>query len=147
MAEFTNIDLRAARESQKMPRWKLAGEVGVSEDTIERWETGKQRPEPDDVWNIEKTLDATGMWHKWMLSHYDSYREKYSDVPDVEGLIGNIVQMKYEIEDVIPLIKFAELDALDGKFDDMENCRKFKKEISEMIAAAQKVLERMPNGI
>lgn len=147
MAEFTNIDLRVTRESRKMPRWKLAGEIGVSEDTIERWETGKQRPEPDDVWNIEKVLDATGIWHKWMLSHYDSYRKKYSDVPDVEGLTGNVVLMKYEMRDVLPFIDSAERDTLDGNFDDFATWHKLKKEIPEAMAAMQKVLERIPDGI
>lgn len=146
MAEFTNIDLRSARESRKMPRWKLAGEIGVSEDTLERWETGKQQPEPDDVWNIQNVLGATGIWHRWMLSHYDSYRATHSDAPDADGLTGYIVRMKYEMRDVDTLIESAERDAMDGKFDDVENCRKLKKEIAEAMAAMQKVRERLPDG-
>lgn len=144
MAEFTNIDLRKARDDRQIPRWKLAGEIGVSEDTLERWETGKQRPEPDDVWNIEKTLDTTGIWHKWMLSHYDSYRATYSDAPDADGPIGYIVRMKYVMRDVDALMESAERDAMDGKFDDIENCKKMKKVITEAMAAMQKVKERLP---
>lgn len=147
MAEFTHVELMAARKARFPARWQLAQLVGVSEDTIERWETGKQRPEPDDVWNIEKATGATGIWHKWMLSHYDSYRATHSDLPDDEGLTNNIVRMKYELRDVEALIEYAERDALDGKLDDVETRRKFVKELPEAIAAAQKVLELLSKDV
>ena len=49
MAECTGLDLRKARDAQKMPRWQLGQMIGVSEDTIRRWEMDEIRPEPDDV--------------------------------------------------------------------------------------------------
>lgn len=144
MAEFTNIDLRAARESRKIKRWELANEVGVSEDTIYRWESGAQRPDPDDIGNIERIFNEPGLWHKWMMSHYDSYRERFTNIHDVDGLTGTVVQMKHEMLDVMPLIDLAERDTLNGEFDDPVTWKKLKKEIPEAIAAMQKVLERIP---
>ena len=41
MAEFTHNDLRSAREARKIQRWRLANELGVSEDTVRRWEIGE----------------------------------------------------------------------------------------------------------
>lgn len=41
MAEFTEKDLRKARESKGLPRWKLGEKISVSESTIERWESAR----------------------------------------------------------------------------------------------------------
>ena len=49
MAECTIADLQNARKAAKMPRWQAAQRMGVSEETVRRWETGETRPEPDDV--------------------------------------------------------------------------------------------------
>jgi len=145
MAEFTNMDLKAARESRKVKKWQLANELGVSEDTIYRWESGSQRPDPDDVGNIERFLGIPGLWHKWMLSHYDSYRERYTDVPDVNHLTAEIVRMKHEIMDVMPLFDEIERDTLNGEFNKPELWEKFKKESLEAMAAIQQTLERIPD--
>lgn len=141
MAEFTHIDLRAARESRKTPRWKLAKEVGVSEDTLERWETGKQLPDPDDVGNIAHALGYPGLWHKWMLSTYDSYRERYIDAPNLDHPAARITRVRYEMSDVMALIDKVERDYLDKKIDDPELFNKFKTEARELIAALQQAIE------
>ena len=44
MAEFTHKELKLARETQSIPRWKMGMEIGVSESTIERWESGETLP-------------------------------------------------------------------------------------------------------
>lgn len=147
MSEFTHIDLRSARESHKMKRWELANELGVSEETIKRWEYGTQRPEPDDVGNIERILQTPGLWHKWMMSNYDSYRERHGDMPGIENLTAVVVQMRHEISDVIPLFDDIERDTLDGKINEPDKWKKFKKETLEAIAAMQQVLERIPDNI
>lgn len=130
-----------------MRRWQLANEVGVSDSTIERWETGESTPSPDDIGNIEKALRMPGLWHKWMLSNYDSYRERYTDVPENNNLTEIVVRMKHELSDVIPFIDTMELDSLNGRFDNREACKGFKKEALEAVAAIQKALERMPDDI
>lgn len=141
MAEFTHIDLRSARESRKMPRWKLAKEIGVSEDTLERWETGKQRPDPDDVGKIERVLEIPGLWHRWMYSTYDSYRERYTDIPSVSHPAALVLRMKHEIAEVIEMFDAVERDAVDGKWDDAELRAKLKEQVQEAIAAMVQVVE------
>lgn len=144
MAEFTHKDLKIARESRNVAKWQLANELGVSEDTIYRWEKGEQRPDPDIVGNIEKILSYPGLWHRWMLSHYDSYRERYTDVPEVEHLTALVVRMKHEMMDVLSLSDDLERDSLNGKIDKPELWQMLKREASEAVAAIQQTLERIP---
>lgn len=144
MAEFTYKDLKTARESRKIKRWELANELGVSEDTIYRWESGSQRPDPDDIGNIERVLNMPGLWHKWMLSQYDSYREKYTKVPEVGHLTAEVVRMKHEVLDIIPLFDAIERDTLDGKIDDPKLWEAFRKECREAVASIQQLLDKIP---
>lgn len=145
MAEFTHTDLRSVRESRKMKRWELANEVGVSEDTIRRWESGETRPEPDDVGNIERALKMPGIWHRWMMSHYDSYRERHGDISDVEHITAQIVRMRHEMQDVMSLFDKVERDSLDGKLDNPGLRKQFKKEVIEAVAAMQQTVDRLPD--
>lgn len=147
MAEFTAKDLRNARESRKIKRWELAGELGVSEDTIRRWETSSQRPDPDDVGNIERVLKAPGLWHKWMLSNYDSYRERYTGIPDLERMTEVVVRMRHELSDVMPLFEEIERDSLNGKIDKPELWKIFRRESLEAMAAMQQAVDRIPNEL
>lgn len=134
-----------------MTRWKLATLCNVSESTIERWEKGVENkgtnPEPDDVANIEKALGIPGLWHRWMLSNYDSYRERYIYMPIKDNLTEIVVQMKHEMSEITPLIDGMEWDVLDGHFDNVVLWKSFKKEGSEAIAAIQQVLDRIPDNL
>lgn len=143
MAEFTHNDLRSAREARKIQRWRLANELGVSEDTVRRWEIGETQPTPDDVGNIERILDAPGLWHRWMLSNFESYRERYTDIPVAGHLAASVIRMKYEVEDLIPYFKRLEKDAIDGHMDNDDLRREFPKEAHEAIAAIQQLLDIM----
>lgn len=145
MAEFTYKELKEARETRNIKRWQMASELGVSEDTIYRWESGQQLPGPDDVGNIERILSCPGLWHKWMLSHYDSYRERYTDMPESNHLAAAVLRSKHEISDVTALFNDLERDAVDGIANDPELWEKFKKEATEAIAALQKAIEKVPN--
>ncbi len=83
MPECTYIDLENARLRLKIPRWKLAGSLGVSESTIARWENGEIRPDPDDVDRFATAVGDPTLWHRWMISTYDSYRRRYVDTVTV----------------------------------------------------------------
>lgn len=144
MAEFTHIDLRNARESRKIPRWKLAVELGYSEDVIRDWEIGEREPHPDCVGHIERILEIPGLWHQWMMSHYDSYRERFCEIQRAVHLTAVFAQTEYEIQDVLPLLSAVIRDTLDGKFDDLETCDKLRSELSEAQAAILQALERLP---
>ncbi len=143
MAEFTNKDLKTARESRKMPRWKLGELMGVSESTIERWESGETQPQPDDVDNIGVALGDDTLWNRWMLSHYDSYRRRYINSNDSNNLLGTLASIKYEMQDVLALQERIERDSIDGKIDDTDLEAKYTKELKEASAAIASGLQRL----
>ena len=140
MSECTNTDLENTRLRQKIPRWKLAWMLGVSESTIARWESGEIRPDPDDVDRFATAVSDPTLWHRWMLSTYDSYRRRYVNCVD-QSLSTSISRSKYEMEDVIALQGRAERDALDGKIDDPKLKAEYGKEIKEAIAALTDTLQ------
>jgi transcriptional regulator with XRE-family HTH domain len=144
MAEYTHLDLRKARESRKLTRWQLANKLGVSEDTLERWETGKQPPTPDDVGHIEDALDARGelLWPRWMFSNIESYRQRNPE-PRMSALLEAVVSVKYELDDVQALTGRLERDAIDGHIDDPELRKLARKEISEARAALARLDARI----
>lgn len=142
MSEFTHLELRRARESHKMPRWQLAQEIGVSEETLKRWEYGDQMPEPDDVGAIERALGERSIWHQWMMSHYDSYRERYSQAP-AYGLTSAVIRTRYELNDVMTLQERVERDAVDGRLDDPALKAEYIQQLKEAQAAIIQTLEEL----
>ena len=144
MAEFTNQDLRKAREARKIPRWQLAAKIGISEDTLERWETGKQRPEPDDVGRIEDVLDARSelMWARWMYSNCESYRDRNPE-PHMSPLLEAVCSVEMELEDVRALHTRLVRDAIDGHIDDPLLRKQARKEIAEARAALARLDARI----
>ena len=147
MAEFTHLDLRKAREMRKLTRWQLANLIGVSEDTLERWETGKQQPSPDDVGCVEDALDARAelLWSRWMYSNVESYRERNPE-PHVSELLAAVVSVRYELADVQALHDQLARDAIDGKIDDPALRAQANKEIDEARAALAHLKARIGNA-
>lgn len=141
MAEFTNLDLRKAREARKLTRWQLSNLIGVSEDTLERWEVGKQMPTPDDVGHIEDALDAgvEMLWERWMYSNVDSYRNHHAK-PQISGLLAAIVGVRQEMADVLVLQDKMERDARDGALDDVEGRARYRAELEEVAAVVTQAL-------
>ena len=142
MPECTNIDLENARSRRKIPRWKLATILGVSESTIARWENGEVQPEPDDVDRFASAVGDVMLWHRWMLSSYESYRRRYIDAVD-QSLPVSIARSRYEMEDVMRLHDRVERDALDGAINDNGLKTLYAKEIKEAIAALSDTLQRL----
>lgn len=141
MAEFTNIELRHEREKLNLKRWEVGAAIGTSEYTVGRWESGETRPEPDDIDKLERLYKSPGMWHRWMMSHYDSYRERYEEAPEIDNLSAVIASAKFEIKDILEITDDIERDAIDGKIDDDKLKQAYLKEISEGIAALQNAKE------
>lgn len=142
MAEFTNVELRKARDSQGLPRWKVAMEVGVSEDTIERWERGEVTPTPDDVDRLETLYKVPGMWHAWMRSHYDSYRARYPETLDMTTALS-VVNVRHQMADLLVLQDAAERDAMTGSIDNETLLAKYRKEATELLAAITDALTKI----
>ena len=143
MSECTNTDLENTRLRQKIPRWKLAGMLGVSESTIARWESGEIRPDPDDVDRFATAVSDPTLWHRWMLSNYDSYRRRYIDSKVNSGLPVLMARYRYETSDVMAIHGSAERDALDGTIDDPQLKQKLIKELQEQIAAGSDLLQEL----
>jgi len=130
-----------------LPRWKVAAEIGVSEDTLERWEKGETNPHPDDVDKIEKILKTPGLWHNWMRSNFDSYRERYGEVPNGDHMTVMVSQTRYELTDMFPLLDIMERDTLNDEYDEPEKWKMFRQKAPKVIAALQQVLNRIPDNI
>jgi len=146
LPECTNIDLENARSRRKMPRWKLATLLGVSESTVARWENGEVQPEPDDVDRFANAVGDVMLWHRWMLSNYESYRKRYFDTVD-QSLPVSIARSRYEMEDVMRLHDRVERDALDGTIDDLHLKHAYTKEIKEAIVALSDTLQRLESTV
>ncbi len=142
MSEFTNTELKKARESLKMPRWKLAAAVNVSESTLERWENGETLPHPDEVDRIADALGDPMIWHRWMLSNYDSYRRRYIGSDDYT-LPVMAMKLRHEMDDVRALQDALERDALDGRVDDQQLLGRAVAELKQMIQAGTELLQRL----
>jgi transcriptional regulator with XRE-family HTH domain len=143
LAEFTNQDLKLAREALKMPRWKLATDVNVSESTSERWETGETQPHPDEVDRIAAALGDPTIWHRWMLSNYDSYRKRYINGNNGLELPVALMNVRHELSDVLKLQDHIERDSVDGRIDDQSLKAAYTKEVKEALAALANSLQRL----
>lgn len=142
MAECTNQDLRKARDTAGFPRWKLGEMVGVSESTIERWETGEAKPMPDDVDRIGEAVGDGTLWHRWMLSNYDSYRRRYIGTDDLT-LPVSAMRMRHGMGDVSKLQDAFERDAIDGRIDDPTLNARYTRELRAMVASATYLLQQL----
>ncbi len=78
-----------------------------------------------------------------MISHYDSYRQRYIDGNSDKGLFKAMARLKYEMEDVLQLHGTAERDSLDGKIDDPYLKAQYTKELKDLIAAATDALQEL----
>ncbi len=116
--------------------------LGVSESTLARWENGEIRPDPDDVDRLATAVGDLTLWHRWMLSTYDSYRRRYVESID-QSLSVSIARSKYEMEDVMNIQKPVERDALDGVIDDPRLKASYIKEVREAISALTDTLQRL----
>ena len=143
MAECTGKDLQISRTRTKLTQWVVGNECGVSDSTIGRWERDEELPEPDDVDRFASAVGDPALWHRWMLSHYDSYRRRYINGSCDNTLPTLIARLRYETDDVLNLQASAHRDSLDGKIDDPMLKEQYTKEVKEMIAAATDVLQEL----
>lgn len=143
MPECTHQDLRKAREAAGLTQWQAAGELGASESTIKRWESGETKPTPEDVWRMEKLYNCRGLWHRWMRSNHDSYREHYPEEAPNLALPVAVLNARHQLADVLAMQDLIERDALDGRLDDEAGKRKYVQEIHEAQASLTEVLTQL----
>lgn len=134
-ADVTNRELKAAREAAGLYQYQVAHLMGVSEDTVSRWERGDVKPTPEDVSALETLYKAPGLWYGWMRYNHPSFRERYPEDPGNAALALSMLHTKYELADLQEKQETAIRDALDGNIDDAKAFEAYIKEAKEAHAA------------
>ena len=135
MDECMGKDLASARDSAGMYQFQVAHLIHVSEDVVSNWERDVSIPTPDQVDELEKLYKAPGLWHRWMRSHYKSYRDRYAENPAGLNAALAVVNAGYQAADMKSLTDALVRDLMDGKCDDLELKAKYLKEAKENVAA------------
>lgn len=143
MQEFRGFELKSAREAAKFKVWQAAQLLHVSETTLRSWENDEYEPSPDTIDRLEDLYKCPGMWHKWMMSHCDSYRRRFNPVTDTTTT-GSIVRNRYAFADFTGLQEAMERDALDnGQIDNQMNREKYIELIKKTLAYLMDTLARL----
>lgn len=144
-AECTKTDLRKARESANFPRWRAAQELGVSEETIKRWEdpTLGTAPTSADVNRMERVYNAPGLWYSWMYSNDEGFRDHFPAVETDHGQALAIINIRHQMADVARLQESMERDAMDGRIDDPEAAAAYLAELDDVQAAIAQVKDKL----
>lgn len=143
MADITHNELAAARKAAGLYQYQAAYLLHISGDVISDWETGKTMPTPDQVAAMERLYKAPGLWHGWMRYHYKSFRDRYPDTPDSDGLALTMVNAQCELEDVIEIQQAPIRDALDGKISDKRSFDAYTQQVKEAYIALGELLAKV----
>lgn len=145
MAEYTKGDLRKAREAANLPRWKAAVELGVSEDTLKRWEdpSEKSAPASADVNRMERVYSVPGMWYAWMYSNDEGFRDHFPAQQADYGQALAIVNIRHQVADVLALQDAMERDAMDGRIDDQQTKAMYLRELDDVQAAIVQLKDKV----
>lgn len=141
-ADITHKELQDARKAAGLLQHQVGRHMNVSADVISDWETGKSRPDPDQVDALEQLYKAPGLWHGWMRYHYQSYRDRYPESTGNAALALSMVNAKYQVADVMSRQEDAIRDALDGKIDDRRAFAEYVRQMKEAYTALGETLAR-----
>lgn len=142
MAEYAHNILRTARDAQNIPRWRVAQEVGASDDTVGRWERGEVVPSPDDIDRYAQAIGDNALWHRWMLAKWESYSKRYIDTEQY-SLPLSIIGLRHVIDDILQIHGAVERDAMDGTIDCPQNKAQFTQDLKRLMAAATDILHQV----
>lgn len=147
MAEKSHVILRSAREAHGWSRVQLVAELGISEDTLKRWEYGEVKPTPDDVANVERVLraEAEMLWYRWMSAAWDSYKDHHPEVRR-KDLLQSVVSTKHELTDVLNLQEKVESAILNGTINQPGVRDRYRKELEEAQASIVETLGQIPKA-
>lgn len=156
MPEYTHKELAADRIASGKPQWKVAAEIGQSETTIKRWETGKwltkdcRMPHPDDILLYLKAIGKPERWRDWMRSHYDSCREMLPPTLPLNDLLYAVDHSESEVNDFANLfsdVRQSIFSGVIGKIDCLELKMRFLKEAKEAQAAIATLVVQLEKDI
>ena len=139
MAVFSNIDLKAWREENKMSAADLAERISVDTSTIYKYEAGKLKPNPDVMFEICATLGDIGKWGTWMRTEYPaSYARVHPETMQYD-LKGALMVMFGQIQRLIESQTDVLLDGADGRIDSPTTAENLKAEVMELLRSVQRV--------
>lgn len=140
MAVFAASDLKKLRIAQGMSVPDLAELISCDSSTINRYESGKLKPNPDVMYQICCELHAEKSWCDWMRTEYpSSYGRVHPEIPQLtfEGLL---LRTFAELRDVVDLQDAVMKDGSTGAIDDDGLRITLRRECEEAIGALQGLL-------
>lgn len=143
MAVFDGSDLKEWRKSRKVTAAELASKISCDESTIFRYESGKQIPDPDMMYQICKELGDVRKWDDWMRTEFSSY-SRFHPEPVTYDLPGSILSLYAAVERIDKYRKKVFADAADGSIDDEVTREKLMRMAEELISAGQAVKSLLP---
>lgn len=143
MPEFSGVDLKNARENAGLRQWQVAQLLHTSESCVRRWENDEAEPTPDVVDKLEELYKFPMLWHRWMLSHSDSYRRHYAPVSET-NTTGSVLRNRYAIEDIMSIQEAIERDVSeDGIIDNLMNKDRYIETLKRAVACLSDTLARI----
>ncbi len=143
MSECTAKDLRSAREEAGLTIWQAAAALNVGETTLRRWEHGEVIPQSADVSRMERLYRAPGLWHRWMRSNDDAYREHYPARTAEMVLPAAVANIRFSMADMQKTQEMAERDALDGQMDDKQTLNRYRGQLQQLLSDITSLLEKL----
>lgn len=136
---FSHNDLKQWREAQGMSAADLAERISVDTSTVYKIESGKQKANPDVMYQICLTLGDVSKWCTWMRTEYPASYGRIHPGTVNHGLTGAIMALYAEIGDLQEMQRDLMRDAADGSIDNPEIAERLQREIREIIRSAQQV--------
>ena len=146
MAVFSGIDMKRWRDAQGVSAPDLAERISCDVTTIYRYESGKLKPNPDVMFEICSALGDEDRWSDWMRTEYPSSYGRMHPETCHYHTPGALMKLFAELDDVKDLEREALRDGADGIIDDPVTREQLKKEVTELIQAAQRVRTIMKGG-
>ena len=147
-AEFTKSDLRKARESANLTRWQAGDALGVSQDTLKRWEDpmDKSKPASSDVSRMEDLYGYPGLWYAWMHSNDDGFRDRMPP-PAPPDLKTSVLALFGSMQSLIEKQTSILLDAADGIVDNKIQAEYVRKTAMDISGAARCLAEEIKRQV
>jgi|LSQX01.3.fsa_nt_gb DNA-binding XRE family transcriptional regulator len=136
---FSNSDLKQWREERGMSAADLAERISVDTSTVYKIESGKQKANPDVMYQICLTLGDVSKWCSWMRTEYPASYGRIHPGTVKHGITGAIMALYAEMGDMQEIQRDLMRDAADGTIDDPELAAKLRKEVKDLIRSAQQV--------
>lgn len=146
MAIFAGSDLKKWRSEHNMTAAELAERISCDTTTIYRYESCKLNPNPDVMYEICEVLGDTSRWNDWMRTEYPrSYGRMHPETLQY-ALPGALLSLFSEMTDVSSIQQEIMRDGADGRINDPLLSDRVKKELTDMIQSAQRVVGLVAQG-